>query len=260
MTCGLSLLLEIPDMRNIRLIIEYEGTNYSGWQRQKNGLSVQEVLEKALAKIACERVSLKGASRTDAGVHALGQVANFKTNSDAPLRAFSDGLNSLLPDDIGVIEAIQVEEDFDAIKSSVKKDYRYCIRYGRGKSVFARRFSWYIWNELDTESMKLASQYLIGKKDFMAFQGTKPDTKTTLRNLISIEFSSGPFGILYIDFTADGFLKYMVRNMVGTLIEVGLGKRSAENLAEVLESKDRKKAGQTAPAHGLFLLKVHYLS
>ena len=245
-------------MKNIKLIIEYEGTAYNGWQYQTNGLSVQEMIEKALSKITEEEIKIKGASRTDSGVHALGQVANFKTNSLAPLTAFKEGLNSLLPDDIIIVDSAFVDPDFDSIKSAIKKDYRYCIKTGNDKSILTRRFSWNIRKPLDIDSMKKAADYLVGEKDFKAFQGAYPDTKTTVRNLISINFSNGPLDLLFIDFSADGFLKYMVRNIVGTLVEVGSGKISPDDIPKILESKDRTEAGPTAPAWGLFLLKIYY--
>jgi len=245
-------------MRNIKLTIEYEGTDYSGWQFQKNGLSVQEVLQKALTRIAGEKINLKGASRTDAGVHALGQVANFKTQSDAPLRAFKDGLGSMLPKDILIRDAQEVDPDFDSIKSAVKKSYRYCIQPGGQRSFLTRRFVWNVWQSLNLDVMKEASLHLIGEKDFKAFQATDTDTKTSIRNMHSIDFSQGPMDLLYIDFIGEGFLKYMVRNIVGTLGYVGMGKIKEGEVKTILESKDRKKAGPTAPSCGLFLMKVYY--
>lgn len=245
-------------MRNIRLLIEYEGTEYSGWQFQTNGVSIQETIEKALEKITKEKISLKGASRTDAGVHALGQVANFKTSSKAPLKAFKEGLNSILPGDIIIRDSQDVGPDFDPIKCAVKKSYRYCIQEGSDISVITRKYSWNIEKKLEWDIMKKACLELVGRHDFIAFRGAKAETKTTERDLMSIDFRKGPFGLKFMDFTADGFLKYMVRNIVGTLVQIGIGKMPATRIREILRSGDRRLAGPTAPPHGLFLLKVYY--
>jgi tRNA pseudouridine38-40 synthase len=245
-------------MRNIKLTIEYEGTNYSGWQFQTNGTSIQELIQKALLKITGEKLNLKGASRTDAGVHALGQVANFKTESTVPMAAFKEGLNSILPEDIIIKDACEADPDFDPIKSAIKKSYRYCIQTGDDKSIVTRKFSWNVKKSLDLESIITASRDLVGEHDFEGFQGHDADTKTTVRNIHSINFEKGPLGLLFLDFTANGFLKYMIRNIMGTLVEIGSGKRKVGCIKDILESKDRRTAGPTAPAWGLFLLKVYY--
>lgn len=244
-------------MRNIKLTIEYDGTNYSGWQYQTNGESIQGILEKALAKITAEKVSVKGASRTDAGVHALGQTANFRTNSDAPMSAFTEGLNSLLPGDILIKEAREENKSFDPIKSAVKKDYRYCIQRGQ-RSIITNRFSWFIRRDLKIELMKEAASRLLGEHDFKAFQASGSETKTSVRQMYKIEISDGPLGLLFIDLSASGFLKYMVRGVVGTLVDIGHEKYAPSRMDEIIESRDRKEAGPNAPPCGLFLVKVHY--
>ena len=245
-------------MRNIKLTIQYEGTNYSGWQFQTNGTSIQETIQKALGKITEEEISLKGASRTDAGVHALGQVAVFKTNSNAPLSAFKEGLNSLLPDDIIVTEAKEVDPSFDPNKLALKKWYRYCIQMGENNSILSKRYSWHVKKSLDLKAMAEASKYFLGEKDFKSFQAANTDIKTSVRNIHSIAFEYGPLDLLFIDFTANGFLKYMVRNIVGTLVDVGLGKTKPLDVKEIIESRDRREAGPTAPPCGLFLVEIYY--
>ncbi len=245
-------------MRNIKLLIEYDGTRYTGWQNQKNSKSVQEIIEKGLHKLTKERIKIKGASRTDAGVHALGQVANFKIKSKIPVKAFKLGLNNLIPYDIVIMDAKDVKSSFDPIICAKKKHYRYCIKIGESASVITARFSWNISKPLDIKSMKKAAKKLLGFKDFKSFQAKDLERKTTRRKIYSIKFSTGPLRMIFIDFKASGFLKYMVRNIVGTLVEIGKGRMNYKDIEKILSSKDRKTAGPTAPACGLFLIKVYY--
>ncbi len=239
--------------------IQYEGTNYVGWQRQPSGKSIQGLLESALTKIAKEKVTLFSASRTDAGVHAFHQVASFSLkDSKAPMRAFMEGANSLIPESIRVREAKEVDLWFHANGDAKEKTYRYFFQFGPHSSVFLRRYSWHWKTPLDINLMSHAAQSLLGAHDFSAFRTRAETTKTSIRTVKALTFQEGPCGLYYFEMTADGFLKHMVRNIVGTLAEVGLGKRTSDEITDILDSKKRQKAGQSAPPHGLFLWRVLY--
>lgn len=244
-------------MRNIKLTVSYDGTAYVGWQRQKNGVSVQEVIEKALRKIAGERVRLIGAGRTDSGVHASGQVANFRTNSRLAPERIKRALNSRLPEDIAVSAADEVGPDFHAQFSARRKRYRYTILNSDSCDPFVRKFAAHYPYRLDLPAMRKAARYLVGKHDFRAFQNSGSVRKDTVRTVrkIAVE-KNGP--LIYIDIEADGFLYNMARNIAGTLIEVGRGKMPASGAKAILSGKDRRYCGPTAPAHGLCVIKVIY--
>lgn len=245
-------------MRNVRLLLEYDGTAYHGWQRQKNALSIQEVLEKALAKLTGEPVKLLGSGRTDAGVHARGQVANFHTSSHIPLKAFHAGLNSLLPRDIAVLDAAEAPPDFHARKSARAKTYEYRILNRKEPSPLNRRYAWVVREALNREAMAQAAAALLGEHDFSAFRASGGSPGHAVREVFTAAWPPGEGGHLRFSITANGFLRGMVRSLVGTMVEIGQGKRPPEDLAGLLKSGDRAGAGPTAPAHGLFLVEVIY--
>ncbi len=245
-------------MRNIRLLIEYDGTNYQGWQVQLKGLTIQGMIEEKLTLITGEVIHLIGSGRTDSGVHAFGQVANFKTKSKLDVHSIQRALNSLLPPDIVIQRAEEVEEDFHARRESKSKVYEYRILNQDIRSAFRHEYAWHIPQKLDLEEMRKATQILIGEHDFSSFRSVGSPTQTAIRRVIRAEWKRGREGLIQFEIEANGFLKQMVRAIVGTLVEVGRGKINADEFREILDSKDRKKAGPTAPAHGLFLKEVKY--
>ena len=245
-------------MRNIKLVIEYEGTNYQGWQVQPKGSTIQGTIEEKLALLTGETICLVASGRTDAGVHAFGQVAHFKTKGKMDVQSIQRALNSLLPPDILIQRAEEVEEGFHARKHSKSKVYEYRILNRNLRSVFHRGYAWHIPRKLDFEEMKKAARNLIGEHDFSSFRSVGSPTRTAIRRVIRVEWKKARDGLIRFEIEANGFLKQMVRAMVGTLVEVGKGKMSAEEFRRVLYSKDRKRAGPTAPAHGLFLKEVKY--
>jgi tRNA pseudouridine38-40 synthase len=245
-------------MRNIRLLLEYDGTSYQGWQVQPKGLTVQGVIEEKLALITGETVHLIGSGRTDSGVHAFGQVANFKTKSRLALDSIRRALNSLLPSDIVIQKAEEVEEDFHARKQSKSKVYQYRILNRGLRSAFHHKYAWHLSPKLDLEEMRKATRILIGEHDFSSFRSVGSPTRTAIRKVIRAEWKKSRDGIIQFEIEANGFLKQMVRALVGTLVEVGKGKIDSEEFRKILDTEDRKKAGPTAPAHGLFLKEVKY--
>ncbi len=245
-------------MRNIKLLIEYDGTNYLGWQVQPKGATIQGFIEDKLALLTGEPVHLIGSGRTDAGVHALGQVAHFKTKSQMDVGSIQRALNSLLPRDIVIQKVEEVEEGFHARRQSISKIYEYRILNRNIRSPFHRGYAWHIPQTLDLEEMKKATQGLVGEHDFSSFRSVGSPTRTAVRRVIHAEWKKGGEGLIRFEIEANGFLKQMVRAIVGTLVEVGKGKMGSEEFPEILRAKDRKKAGPTAPAHGLFLKEVKY--
>jgi tRNA pseudouridine38-40 synthase len=244
-------------MRNIKITVEYDGTGYQGWQRQPNGISIQEILENKLALITNGAVRLFGSGRTDAGVHAGGQVANFKTETTIECRNLLRGINSLLPNDIAVSDVIDVEDDFHARYSAKSKVYSYNIYNSSVRSPLYRNYSWHIFEKLNVESMKKAALYLPGTRDFSSFCAAGSDAKTYTRTVLDCSIvEETPMIIFTIE--ADGFLRYMVRNIIGTLVDVGKGRKTPEEFMEVMDSKDRTNAGITAPPQGLVLKEVKY--
>lgn len=244
-------------MRKILLIIEYDGTAYAGWQVQPNGLAVQEVVEKALAEILGHEVRIHSSGRTDAGVHARGMAAHFQAAADLPLKAFREGVNSLLPQDIAVREVREVPADFHARYSARWKWYRYTIYQNDVRSPLAARTAWYLRGCLDLDLMRAAAEALVGEHDFSAFRSSGCVAKTTVREIFSIEISSD-YEWVHIDVRGSGFLKNMVRMIVGTLVDVGKGRRPVEDVAILLGGSAAMSCGQTAPAHGLCLQEVWY--
>jgi len=245
-------------MRNIKLLIEYDGTGYHGWQVQPNALTIQEVIEEKLAILTRHPVRLIASGRTDAGVHALGQVAHFQTDSGIPAEGIQRGLNSLLPPDIAIQSAEEADLGFHAQYGAKRKTYRYIILNRRTASALRRNYCWHIPLPLDFPAMQNASAALLGKKDFSSFQGADADTEDPVREVFRAEWSAEETNFLHFTIEADGFLKHMVRNIVGTLVEAGKGKISAEDFKGVIAARDRRRAGMTAPARGLFLLQVKY--
>ena len=244
-------------MHNIKLTIQYDGTNYCGWQSQKNGVAIQNVIEKALKKVVGESVKLIGSGRTDSGVHAKGQVANFKTKSKLPLDNIKKALNRNLPEDIVISSAREVSSDFHARYNSRTKLYRYTFTNKNPISPFLRNYAAKIPYKLDLGLMRKEAEVLVGRHNFSAFQGARSKRVDTTRSIkkISIKTSSR---YIYIDIVSEGFLYNMARNIAGTLIEIGRGYFKPGSMKKILDSKDRKKAGPTAPAKGLSLIKVNY--
>jgi tRNA pseudouridine38-40 synthase len=241
----------------ILLTIAYDGTNYSGWQIQPNGLAVQQVVEDALESLLGERVKLSSSGRTDAGVHARAMPAAFFTTRDLPLRAFVEGTNRYLPDDIAVQDANIVPDGFKPISAALAKHYRYTILNSNIRSPLDRLCSWQVREPLDLPTMVRAAGYFVGRHNFAAFRASNCVAKTTVRRMDSIEINQTD-RFLTIDVIGEGFLKYMVRVMSGTLVDVGRGRFKPEHVEQLLLEGDRQKAGVTAPACGLCLIKVYY--
>ncbi|KAF0159488.1 MAG: tRNA pseudouridine38-40 synthase [Syntrophaceae bacterium] len=245
-------------MRNFKIIIEYDGAAYVGWQRQKNGVSIQQLLEEAFGVITAGKVTLVGSGRTDAGVHAINQVANFRSPTMLPVERLFRGVNSILPPDIVVKKLEEVPIDFHAQHDVKSKVYVYRICNQNLRQVLGREYFWFIRYPLDLEKMRKAAQYLPGTHDFSCFCATGTDVKDRVRTITDIVIETGPDGLIEITVEARGFLKYMVRNIVGTLTEVARGKRQPEEMKEIIDSRNRNIAGATAPACGLFLKEVKY--
>lgn len=243
--------------RNLRLDLEYDGTRYHGWQRQTNALTLQETIETALARLTGEEVHLIGSGRTDAGVHAKGQVANFHTHSTLPLRAFVQGLNSLLPPDIAVLTAAEVSWEFHARKSARAKTYEYRILNRPVRSPLSLRYAWQVAPPLALAAMEEAAGALVGEHDFAAFQASGSSVRTTRRRVMEAGWRRNGECLIF-RITATGFLRGMVRSLVGTMVQIGLGKRSVGDLAQLLIRPERRRVGPTAPPQGLFLVEVTY--
>jgi tRNA pseudouridine38-40 synthase len=245
-------------MRTVRLVIEYDGTDYLGWQVQPRGLTVQGVIEEKLSLLTRETIHLIGAGRTDSGTHAYGQVAHFKTKSRMEVHSIQKALNSLLPPDIVIQKAEEAGEEFHARKNARSKVYEYRILNRDPRPALFRGYAWHIGQKLDLEEMKKAARYLVGEHDFSSFRSVGTPTLTAVRRVERIDWRRGQSGLIQFEIEASGFLKQMVRAIVGTLVEVGKGRIRSEEFLTILESRDRKRAGPTAPAHGLFLREVKY--
>jgi tRNA pseudouridine38-40 synthase len=251
-----------PGERNIRLLVEYVGTNYVGWQAQENGPSIQAELTRCLEDLTSVRPALHVAGRTDAGVHALGQVVSFVTHSRIPPDRFAAALNQLLPDDISIHRSDEVSMDFDARHSARGKRYRYRVYLGPQPAALESPRAWYVRRALDLEAMRAATRPLLGEPDFEAFRSAPCDAPHAIRRMhaISLETSARPPVGQYVDMTfhADAFCRHMCRILAGTLVEVGLGRRTASSIEATLLGRKRELAGITAPAQGLTLLEVFY--
>ncbi len=245
-------------MRTLKMTLSYDGTNYVGWQRQENGLSVQQVLEEALAPIAGGVApTVSGASRTDAGVHALGQVASVSAAIDLAPVAVRRALNVRLPPDIRVLSVEEASPGFHARSCSSSKAYRYRIATAQVLSPFDRWFVWHHPIPKDVELMQRAAAHLVGRHDFASFQAAGSAVRATTRTLARVEVRELP-GEIVIDVDGDGFLRHMVRAIAGTLADVGTGARSADSIVPTLAARDRRAAGTTAPGCGLTLVAVRY--
>ncbi|MBI3179942.1 MAG: tRNA pseudouridine(38-40) synthase TruA, partial [Deltaproteobacteria bacterium] len=234
-------------LRNLKLIIEYEGTRYAGWALQDNAPSIAGCLIEAIAGMTGVRSLLSVAGRTDAGVHALAQVVSFTTASHIEARRFAPGLNSYLPDDISIHTAREVSLTFDARRDSLSKRYRYRVYRGPQPAALERHRAWYLHQELDLEAMRMAAAALVGEHDFEAFRSTQCDAPHARRTMHAVDLARTPRPPVgeHIDITlhANAYCRHMCRILAGTLIEVGLGKRSAGGVAEILAARDRKRAG-----------------
>ncbi len=243
-------------MRNLKLTIQYDGTKYCGWQKQPNSSGVQGTIEYAIYEITKEKVNITGSGRTDAGVHALGQVANFKTNSNIPANKIPNALNAKLPKDISIIDCQEVSEDFHSRYSATVKIYRYLIYNKPYRSPIYKDTSYQIRYDLDIDKMKKEAKSLIGTHEFKGFMSAGSSVKDTIRTIYDITIKQSE-DLMVIEVEGNGFLYNMVRIIVGTLVDIGRGKID-KPMEEIIASQDRSEAGHTAPAHGLFLKKVHY--
>ena len=245
-------------MTRIRLTLEYDGTGLVGWQRQANGPSVQQHLEEALAEMLGGAVEVTGASRTDAGVHARGQVACFATERTIPLEGMRRGLNAILPPAIAVVDAAEVDESFHPRFSATGKHYRYTLWTRRDRSPFWRDRAWHRPRPLDLAAMAEAARPLLGEHDFAAFRASGCSARTTARRLDAIDITRPDPDRVTLDVRGNAFLRHMVRILTGTLVEIGEGRRAISEIPGILASQDRTRAGQTAPPQGLELLSVEY--
>jgi tRNA pseudouridine38-40 synthase len=244
-------------MTNIKLSIEYDGTAYAGWQRQPNAPTIQAVLEEALFNITQKHISTVGAGRTDSGVHALGQVVNFHADKPLASQQWAPALNSYLPKDITVLFSEQVPDDFHARYSAKGKIYEYRITCQPSRPALDRNRAWHFPHPLDIEAMRQAMSDFLGSHDFTSFRGSRSNTLNPMCAISHISIQSDS-PLLSIRIQGDRFLKQMVRAIVGTLIEVGQHKRNPHTIPEILQAKDRRAAGRTAPPHGLHLIQVLY--
>ncbi len=244
-------------MRNIKLTIEYDGKDFNGWQKQPNKLNIQGTIEQAIKSITGEEIELNASGRTDAGVHALGQVANFKTNSQIPIEKFAIAINSKLKRSIVIKKAEEVDEKFHSRLSCKKKTYRYIINNTEEGSAIYRNLETHIQPKLDVEKMNQAVKYFEGEHDFKAFKASGTSNKSSIRTIYEAKVYKKEDRI-YIELTGNGFLYNMVRIIAGTLVDVGIGKIEPEKVAEIIESKKRENAGKTLPPNGLYLLNVIY--
>jgi tRNA pseudouridine38-40 synthase len=249
---------DIGMSRNFKLVIEYDGTRYCGWQRQADRPTIQAEIERVLSLLTRQQITLKGSGRTDAGVHAWGQTANFHCETRLSSQNFLHALNSLLPDDIVIRNCREVPADFHARYDVVAKTYHYHILNLPIPSVVERHFSWHIQRPLNLGAMNQALFCLIGTHDFKAFEGAGSPRAHTVRTIYRAEILDKGNGRLMVVVTGDGFLRYMVRNIVGTLVNIGMEKWTSSDMERILLSMDRNLAGATAPAQGLFLAEVQY--
>jgi len=245
-------------MRNFKMIVEYDGSDYCGWQRQPNGSSIQQILEEALEKITASKVAVIGSGRTDAGVHAINQAASFKSPTQLPAEKIFRGVNSVLPPDVVVKNLEEMPADFHAQRDVISKIYVYRICNQSLRPALGRNYCWFIRHPLNLEEMRKAALSLLGTHDFSCFCATGSDVQDRVRTLTHVGIDTGPDGFIEITVEARGFLKYMVRNIVGTLVEVARGKRDPDEMKQIIDSRNRNIAGMTAPACGLFLKEVKY--
>ena len=244
-------------MRNIKLTIEYDGKDFNGWQKQPNKLNIQGEIERAIYNITKEEVDLIASGRTDAGVHAFGQIANFKTNSNISIEKMAIAINSQLKNSIVVKKAEEVDERFHSRYNAKRKTYRYVINNTEYGSAIYRNLEYHFPIKLNVEKMQEAAKYFEGEHDFKAFKSSGTSGKNSVRTIYKAEVRTDGERIL-IELTGNGFLYNMVRIISGTLLDVGLGKIEPSEIEDIINSKDRNRAGKTLPAHGLYLVKVNY--
>jgi tRNA pseudouridine38-40 synthase len=244
--------------RNIKLVLAYDGSRYHGWQRQPNEITIQEVIEEKIQIMAGEAVTLFASGRTDAGVHAVNQICHFKTRSTIDPKILKKGLNSLLPGDILITDAETVSLDFHARYNAKSKTYEYRLLNREEPDIFQRKYVWHIRMPLDVEEMKKCVTFLLGTHDFSSFKSSGSGNANPVRSVLNAGIFGPEKGYLRFVIEADGFLRHMVRSIVGTLVEAGLGKINSSGFKEIIESKDRSRAGVKAPAQGLFLMEVRY--
>ena len=245
-------------MRNIKLTIEYDGKDFNGWPKQPNKLNIQGEIEKAIKQITGEEVDLTASGRTDAGVHALGQVANFKTNSELPIEKFPIALNANLKKSIVIKSAEEVEERFHSRLTCKQKTYRYVINNSKYGTAIYRNLETHIPMKLDIQKMQQAVKYFEGEHDFKAFKASGTSSKSSVRTIYKAEVINAGNEKIYIELTGNGFLYNMVRIIAGTLVDVGLGKIEPEDIKKIINSQKRENAGKTLPPQGLYLVKVEY--
>ena len=245
-------------MRNIKLVIEYDGKDFNGWQKQPTKLNIQGEIEKAIKQITGEDVDLTASGRTDAGVHALGQVANFKTNSNIPIEKIPIALNSNLKKSIVIKSAEEVEERFHSRLNCKRKTYRYIINNSKYGTAIYRNLETHIPMKLDIQKMQQAVKYFEGEHDFKAFKASGTSSKSSVRTIYRAEVRDAGNEKIYIELTGNGFLYNMVRIIAGTLVEVGMGKIEPQEIKTIIESQKRENAGKTLPPQGLYLVNVEY--
>lgn len=248
-------------MRFFKLLLAYDGTNFTGWQRQPKWRTVQGVLEKVLGEILQEKVMCKSSGRTDSGVHALAQVVAFQSETRHSPEAITKALNAELPEDMFVFEVSEVPAEFHPIRDALRKRYRYVIQDGRVRDIFDRQYVWQVFRRLDVEAMQQAARHLVGTHDFQSFESHGSSRLTTVRTIydLLVERREGErTDRIYIEVEADGFLYNMVRNIAGTLMQIGKGNHPPDWPLEILAAKDRRVCGMTAPPQGLFLMWVEY--
>ena len=244
-------------MRNIKLTIEYDGKDFNGWQKQPNKLNIQGTIEKAIESIVDHEVTLTASGRTDAGVHAWGQVANFKTTSEIPMEKIAIAINSRLKKSIRIKKAEEVDDRFHSRLSCKKKTYRYVINNSKQGTAIYRNLEYHVSNDLDIEKMNEAAKFFEGEHDFKAFKASGTSSKNSVRTIYNADVYKKDEKI-FIELTGSGFLYNMVRIISGTLVEVGLGKLKPEDIPGIIKSHKRENAGKTLPAHGLYLVNVEY--
>jgi tRNA pseudouridine38-40 synthase len=249
----------IRPVRRVKLTVAYDGTAYAGWQVQPNGTTLQATVEKALAQILQEPVRVRAAGRTDAGVHAREQVVDFADAGKRDIPTIVHGGNALLPPDIRILSAEEVPETFDARRHATEKEYRYFLYLSPVDSPFLSRYAWNIEAPLDIDAVREGLSHLVGEHDFSSFRGQGCNARSPVRTVFRADVSTYDVpGLFSIDVAGAGFLRHMMRNIVGTVVNAGKGKHSAEHVGEILRARDRSAAGVNAPPHGLFLWRVSY--
>ena len=244
-------------MRNIKLIIEYDGTKYAGWQIQKNALAIQEVIEGSIEKITGEKVEVIGSSRTDAGVHAIGYTANFKTDSSVPPEKFADALNTKLPKDIVILSSVEVPLKFHSRYDSLGKSYCYTVINRLQPPAIERNYTYHMKFSLNVDNMRKATKYFLGTHDFSALKNMGSKTQTSIRTITDLRIDHHG-DMIRVYCSADGFLYNMMRIITGVLLQVGTGRFKPEEVEAIILSKDRKRAGKSVPPSGLCLIEVFY--